>query len=203
MTRLFPYNFLNFRGAFQWRKRKLLIKLKILNIFQLRHSAISSFLFSESYSTKPLCYSSIAMGSARSLLLPNGTINPSAGRSACTPGWDVTHHTYLERVNFPFNKEAESNFIAHVRTGGWWPNNSQFLACYVFSQWSLHWKWPIPGGPVTGLGHLTWAGPMALPSCLSAHWVWLLLTRLLGINCALLHAVHRLCMLCSPPHQFH
>lgn len=59
------------------------VNLKYISIKTLSHF---HFLFSKPYSTKPLNYFSMAMGSAHSAPLPAGPIKPSAGRSVCATG---------------------------------------------------------------------------------------------------------------------
>lgn len=124
-----------------------------------------------------------AMESAHSLLLPDGTIKPSAGRSVRQA--EMWHCTAI--LSFPLNKVAERKQLNCLwMAGGWGPNAFNFwpamfpICCFSGSDSSQ----AVPS-------LLQAAGPGQSYSLLVliCSLVCLLLAKSLGIKCALMHSV--------------
>lgn len=108
-------------------KKEIIDKTVNLNYISIKTlSHFQFFLFSKPYSTKPLNYFSMAMGSARSAPLPAGPIKPQLADLLCNRLRDGTHHKYEQRMNFPLNKAPE-RALHCLLEDRWGPNSCQFF----------------------------------------------------------------------------
>jgi len=120
--------FLKFRRCFPVEKKTVIDKRNNYHLLQLRHAAISGFFLFVCFpnlAQQKLTLISMesAMESAHSLLLPDGTIKPSAGRSVRQA--EMWHCTAI--LSFPLNKVAERKQLNCLwMTGGWGPNAFNF-----------------------------------------------------------------------------